>query len=232
MAASSAKIVKLEIEGFSDPKFSSSVGDKFVAPINPEKYSMTYSKAALDSKPKTTATTEEIPVNELLDKRTLNLSFFLDSTGVLKDNDNKPITKSVDKTIAEFNKVCTDVNGKIHTNNYLAVKWGELDFLCKMDSLKIDYRLFSPDGKPVRALLDCSFKEHIDPEVSARRANKSSPDMSHLRTIRAGDNLPSMCNEIYGDPKYYLQVAEINNILNFRDLKPGTEVLFPSIEKI
>jgi nucleoid-associated protein YgaU len=40
-----------------------------------------------------------------------------------------------------------------------------------------------------------------------------------------------MCYSIYGDPKYYLQVAEVNGISNFRQLKPGTDHFFPPIEK-
>jgi nucleoid-associated protein YgaU len=53
----------------------------------------------------------------------------------------------------------------------------------------------------------------------------------HLRLIKAGDNLPALCFEIYGDPGYYLQVARANNIDNFRNLIPGTKVFFPPLEK-
>ncbi|HAS36264.1 MAG TPA: hypothetical protein DCS15_07235 [Flavobacteriales bacterium] len=224
----SAEVIKMVIEGFSDEKFSKSVDD-FTFPINPENYSVTYESAA-PPKEETTASKEKIPTNQVLDLRKLSLSFFLDTTGVIKlPSEYSKLT--VDGMIAKFNKICTNMNGEIHTMNYLAVKYGKLDFLCKLSSLSISYQLFNPQGIPIRAKLDASFKEHLDPEVAAKRAAKSSPDMSHLRTIRAGDNLPAICREIYGDPSYYLQVAEINNILNFRSLKPGTEILFPSIQK-
>ncbi len=40
-----------------------------------------------------------------------------------------------------------------------------------------------------------------------------------------------MCYRIYGDPKYYLEVAKVNGLGNFRFLKPGTDLIFPPIEK-
>jgi nucleoid-associated protein YgaU len=50
--------------------------------------------------------------------------------------------------------------------------------------------------------------------------------------VKAGDTLPLMTEEIYGDDKYYLEVARINNITSFRQLQPGTEIFFPPIEKV
>ena len=49
--------------------------------------------------------------------------------------------------------------------------------------------------------------------------------------VKQGDNLPLMCENIYGDPNYYLQVAEANNIIDFRNLIPGQKILFPRLEK-
>ena len=52
-----------------------------------------------------------------------------------------------------------------------------------------------------------------------------------MRTVKAGDTLPLMCYRIYGDPKYYLDVAEVNHLGNFRVLIPGSALVFPPIEK-
>jgi nucleoid-associated protein YgaU len=49
--------------------------------------------------------------------------------------------------------------------------------------------------------------------------------------VKTGDTLPLMCYRIYGDTRYYLQVAAINGMGNFRKLIPGTEILFPPINK-
>jgi hypothetical protein len=36
-----------------------------------------------------------------------------------------------------------------------------------------------------------------------------------------------MTERIYGDSKYYLEVAKINGLINFRQLIPGQELFFP-----
>jgi nucleoid-associated protein YgaU len=62
-------------------------------------------------------------------------------------------------------------------------------------------------------------------------AQDESPDLTHIRLVKAGDTLPEMCFNIYGDPRYYLDVARQNRLDNFRKLEPGTRIFFPPIEK-
>jgi len=47
--------------------------------------------------------------------------------------------------------------------------------------------------------------------------------------VSAGDTLPYLCYSIYGDSSYYLDIAKLNNILYFRDLIPGTQLVFPPL---
>ena len=49
--------------------------------------------------------------------------------------------------------------------------------------------------------------------------------------MQEGDSLPLMCHRIYGDARYYLEVARTNALVDFRSLRPGTELLFPPLEK-
>jgi nucleoid-associated protein YgaU len=60
-------------------------------------------------------------------------------------------------------------------------------------------------------------------------ANKTSPDLSHILTVRAGDILPLMCFDVYGSSAYYPQVARVNGLTEFRQLTPGTQLLFPPL---
>ena len=73
------------------------------------------------------------------------------------------------------------------------------------------------------------FKEVVDLDQKLGKLN--SPDMSHLIEIKEGDNLPLMCEDIYGDSSFYLQVAAANDIVDFRNLVPGQQILFPRLEK-
>ena len=95
--------------------------------------------------------------------------------------------------------------------------------------MTINYTLFAPGGTPLRAEVSMSFASSVTAKEEALRKNASSPDMTHIVTIKAGDTVPQLCNRIYGDGAYYLEVARINNITNFRDIKPGTTLNFPPL---
>jgi nucleoid-associated protein YgaU len=74
-----------------------------------------------------------------------------------------------------------------------------------------------------------SFLGFMSTQEEARRANRSSPDMTHSIVFKAGDSLPLLCHRIYNDAHQYDQVAHINNITNFRDIRPGTRIIFPPL---
>jgi nucleoid-associated protein YgaU len=57
----------------------------------------------------------------------------------------------------------------------------------------------------------------------------SSPDLSHLVEIKAGDTLPLLCHRIYGDPAYYLQVARFNGLKDVNRLTAGARLHFPPL---
>ncbi|MEM7380400.1 MAG: LysM peptidoglycan-binding domain-containing protein, partial [Bacteroidota bacterium] len=95
----------------------------------------------------------------------------------------------------------------------------------------IEYKLFNKEGKPLRATLKCEFREFKEDEQRVKEENKQSPDLSHVRIAEAGDSLPLMCFKIYGDPKYYLEVARANELTHFRKLKQGQRLLFPPLDK-
>ncbi|MEC5174011.1 nucleoid-associated protein YgaU [Chryseobacterium nepalense] len=91
--------------------------------------------------------------------------------------------------------------------------------------------MFTNEGKALRAIGKAKFSESISKELAAKEENKQSPDLTHKRTVQDGDTLPLMTERIYGDSKYYLEVAKANGLVNFRQLKPGSELYFPPIEK-
>ena len=111
------------------------------------------------------------------------------------------------------------------------VKWGALLFKGSLVDLSIEYRLFAPDGTPLRANAKLKIKGTVDDDLRVARENNQSPDLTHYRKVKAGETLPLMCHRIYGDPKYYLEIAKANNITQFRKLKPGQELFFPPLQK-
>jgi hypothetical protein len=131
--------------------------------------------------------------------------------------------------IDAFKKLVFSYNGNIHSPNYLKLVWGTMLFRCRLASLSINYTMFKPDGTPLRARAKASFIGFTDEVELAKKANKSSPDLTHEVTVRTGDRLPLLCFEIYGTSAPYLAVAEVNGLTDFRRLVPGTKLLFPPL---
>jgi nucleoid-associated protein YgaU len=77
----------------------------------------------------------------------------------------------------------------------------------------VENTLFKPSGEPLRAKLQMTFKSFITNEEEAKKANRSSPDLSHVVEVKAGDTLPLLCHRIYKDSSYYLEIARIKNIM-------------------
>jgi nucleoid-associated protein YgaU len=93
----------------------------------------------------------------------------------------------------------------------------------------ITYKLFNPDGQPIRAVVRVKFKGSIEDKKRAALEDRRSADLTHRRAVRPGDTLPFMCFEVYGDPRHYLFVADYNRIDDFRGLTVGAPILFPPL---
>ncbi|WP_046755827.1 CIS tube protein [Kordia jejudonensis] len=183
-----------------------------------------------------------------------NFTFKLlyDSTGIFEvvDLDLKETLTSIADDIsgfipfqddeAENNNIVEEINkikelvayqGDIHKTYELRINWGALELKCILTKLDIDYKLFNPQGFPIRAVATLTCKQNTSEVLRLAKEKKSSPDLTHIRTVKEGDTLPLMTYRIYGDSKYYLEVARANNLLNFRSLEPGTELIFPPLDK-
>ena len=95
--------------------------------------------------------------------------------------------------------------------------------------MNIKYELFRQDGTPLRATISATFLEHTENHLHNLLANLSSPDLTHVRVVREGDTLPLLTFQIYGDSSYYPEVARVNQLDDFRNLKVGDEIFFPPL---
>jgi hypothetical protein len=142
---------------------------------------------------------------------------------------------SVAEQVDQFLELCFVRQGETHEPSYLRVLWGagplQAGFDCRLESVDVKYTSFDRDGAPLRAELDVSFVEALDPPKLAAQERLSSPDLTHLRTVVAGDTLPLLCAQIYGSSRHYLRVAEANGLDDLRELVPGTQLRFPPFDK-
>ncbi len=223
------KLQKLEIRAFSDEKFNNEIsGSPYVTAVNPEKYSLTYKSEY--SKEQASGSSGNGPKFIRSLPEDLDLEFLFDRTGVFADS---PATDDgIIDDFEKFKKIVFDYSGDEHKPNYLKISWGNLLFPCVMTEMTVEYKLFNSNGKPIRATAKVKFKNFIEEEKRAARENNQSPDLTHYRQVKEGDTLPLMTFKIYGDSKYYLEVAKVNKLSNFRKLTPGQQLIFPPIDKL
>ena len=79
-------------------------------------------------------------------------------------------------------------------------------------------------------MVTAAFLENSDDKTRVAKAQDHSADLTHRRVFKAGDTLPGLCREVYGDPRLYLKVAAANGLDDVRGVKPGTAVFFPPLE--
>ncbi|WP_243220150.1 LysM peptidoglycan-binding domain-containing protein [Methylobacter sp. S3L5C] len=212
--------VAAEDGGQSDAK------DKFEALINPETYTLDYKVKTANEQGQGTSS-KQLKFEYAMPEE-LSFEFLFDNTGII---DGKPKKEGIFDDVNHFRQMLIGYQGSSHEPYHLKLVWGNLIFKGRAIELGITYKLFDPNGQPIRAIAKVKFKGSIEEKKRIAKEDKTSPDLTHLRTVKSGDTLPLMCYRIYGDPQYYLQVAAVNNLGNFRLLTPGTKLVFPPLAK-
>jgi hypothetical protein len=229
------KLQKLTIKAYrAKARLPGDLIGTFEAMFNPETFSQTYlSEYSRNQGLNSTGR----PVNYSRSKpRELSLKLVLDGTGVQEIGVLQlGKQKTVSTRVKEFIDLAFRMNGDIHEPNFLVVEWGGkedggLIFSCRLASVTVNYTSFDRDGSPLRAELDVSLIGDQDVRKRMAQENKNSPDLMHIRVVKCGDTLPLLTKEVYGSSAYYLRVAQVNGLDDFRNLTPGQELIFPPLE--
>lgn len=215
------ELEKLIIQAYTRPDYSSAPVDDFKAYFNPDEYVHVYD---LEYEEKSGDGSTGSPMKfKRIKPQEYSLKFILDGTGA-----SGPLV-DVSEQVKKFFSV-VGFDGTIHRPRYLQVVWGPLRSRCVLLKAEISYKLFKPDGKPLRALITANF-ENIDDATRVKKENKSSPDLTHMRIVREGDGLPQMAYEFYGDPVFTPEIARVNGLDTIRRLAPGQRIIFPPLER-
>jgi hypothetical protein len=216
------ELEKLLIKAYTAPDYSGDPVSEFKVFFNPEEYTRVYDVEF--QREQGEGTTGSPVVFRKVKPQEYTLKFLFDGTGVSGEKID------VYETIQEFFQVA-GYDGEIHRPRFLKLIWGKLEIKCVLLKAEITYKMFHPDGTPLRAILNATFTENVDDSTRVAEANDSSPDLTHVRIVKEGDTLPLMTYRIYGDFSYYLEVARVNKLKNFRQLKAGERIFFPPMEK-
>ena len=163
----------------------------------------------------------------------VTFDFLFDATGTSVNSINGEIANAiggVDLEIELFLALMTP-DPEEHKPKTLTLVWGTFIFNCKLKSANVNYTLFSSIGRPLRATVTATFERHEFRILQAALNKLFSSDLTKVHIVKAGETLPSIANKVYGSPTYYMEVARANNLLNFRNLQPGQELILPPVEK-
>jgi len=245
---------KMKILAFKDCNYTKFAG-VYTAQINPDGYSLGYSVEFDEAQAGGTSGKSARMNVKKPDNLTLN--FIFDSTGVIPPpiaaqnvireagidtnipffNETQAVARKLDKEIGVeadlllFREFLIGMDSEKHSVRHLILHWGTLLFKCVLTTLEVQYTLFNPNGVPIRATATATFKGSIPDLLREAKEKFNSPDLTHVRTVKASDTIFNLCEEIYGDPALYIHVAEANGLTQFRNLQPGITIFFPPIEK-
>ncbi len=212
------------------------VGSTFVAQVNPAtiqtKYTVNYNNEDENGEGAV------IPEQKFIGCNSQQVSFelLLDGTGALPDNHATMVR--VKDQVELFKKTCYYYIGDVHEPPYVTIHWRDTSFFKynnqvfygRIKNFEVNYTLFSSEGVPLRAKINAAFIGTVDSLTESIMKDNQSPDLTHVVTFKAGDNLPMLCERIYGRRQMFHEVAKVNNLISFRDIKPGTELVFPPIK--
>jgi len=221
------KLQKLKVEAYENEARSGKPEDVFEAMFNPESYSLRY--VNVYQKSQGINTDGQKSKYSLSKPQELSVKLILDNTGAVSYGIETPKEgRDIYKEVQRFLELTCYMDSAIHEPKYLKVEWGDLVFDCRLVSVDVKYTLFNRRGQPLRAELETKFAGDLQP---SKRVQKESTDLTHVRMVKSGDTLPLMAQRVYNNPSYYIQVAQVNRLNNFRKLKVGQTLRFPPVGK-
>lgn len=230
-------LLKLTILPFEDAKgvLGPPSGPPFIAQFNPETYTDTTEfMFAEDGKPAGDVGGEAKFAG--VNPKKYSFELLLDGTGV---SPAPPPAGALDAVAPstglsvvaqlELFKVTVGFKGEVHRPPFLMLVWGTLVAMTAIESYAVAYKLFSPAGLPLRATLSATFRQHTPKDMGSLLKNLASPDIHHAHRVLEGDRLPTIVNDVYDDPRRYIEVAAANRLDSVRSLRPGEVLQLPPV---
>jgi nucleoid-associated protein YgaU len=228
---------KIKLIAFLDNSYKVPVST-YIAMFNPEEFKEKFA-INFDSQ-STPGGVQKLKFNHI-ESGEVTVKFLVDGTGASKVGGGGPPALIVQKNISLFKSTVSGGLGmalanvlskSVHQTPCLILQWGKFIYKCRCTSFDIVYKLFNSVGLPIKAEIDVTFQRDDDvPKTLSFLTTFLSPDLTKTIIVKEGDTLPSLAEKEYGDPGLYLEVARANNLTNFRNIKPGTLLAFPPIDK-
>lgn len=143
------------------------------------------------------------------------------------DEDVSKITENLWKLMETKTREDSSGNKKVSPPP-VAFHWGVFHFVAVITDVSQKFTMFKYDGTPVRAKVDVTFKQHVDPnEHGAQNPTSGGGSIEKVYHFVTGDRLDLIAAEVYGDATKWRLIADRNKIINPLALRPGQQLLIP-----
>lgn len=137
-------------------------------------------------------------------------------------------TKRIDvRTYTAMVYKLMEIDPTLHVPPLLQLSWGSLNFVGHLIRCEQTFTRFNEDGVPVRAWLECSFRQFIS---NVGTKSLESPDTTKYRTVHQGDALWSFSAREYGEAGQWREIARANRMENPRLLHSGDTIALPALK--
>jgi hypothetical protein len=160
--------------------------------------------------------------------RTLSMQLFFDTYDPMDPDKVKP-GSDVREYTGEIIKLL-EVDSDLHSPPICRFSWASFAFVGVLEKADQRFTLFLPDGTPVRATVDVTFKELGQQQEKQAAGKLRSADFAKRYAVRRGDTLSNIAAEEYGDPGLWRPIAEENGLDSPLDIEPGQVLVIPALE--
>jgi hypothetical protein len=209
--------------GFTKAKLNIDGGPTLECYFNPTEYSISKSN---EWKYKTvTGTSYSPPEFGGGQPRQIELSLLFDQTF-------PPYTMSVRESTAALLDMMEVPSGKTGGSPtavppFVTFEWGRLVFKGACVSLSVTYKLFEPNGDPLRADVKLTLKQAEEAQQGQNPTTRAAAGYG-VHRVRDGDTLPSISYQAYGDATKWRLIADANRLRDVRRLAPGLQLVIPN----
>jgi nucleoid-associated protein YgaU len=166
--------------------------------------------------------------------RKLTFDLLFDASDLGPDEDVLGVTRALFKMM-EVDKSLPGGKGKNSGRPQMVTfTWGQvLTFKAVAEQLTVQYTLFHPDGRPIRAqvklaLIQVAKSEDGSSAPGTQRQNPTTRgDIVSSHVVREGDSLPGIAYAAYGDPTRWRTIALANGIDDPLRLRRGEPLAIP-----
>lgn len=162
------------------------------------------------------------------DPQKLTVEMFLDAS--------KSQDESVVKQVERLFETCTPTSDSKNAGRpsapWVTFMWGSLSgFVGYIKSVSAKYTLFTPGGRPIRAVCTVALEE-LPEEKSKQNPTSGGLLPRRVHVLREGDSLPMLAYREYGNAALWREIADVNGIDDPLRMRPGDSVFLPSATEL